>query len=196
MLFKKTLKVASATALWMVALLGATSAMAQTPLPTFSAETLMGVGPMYNVESEADLSATVKANDRAAYYLQQAGSAADDVVYIRVAATGVLRLTQAPTVTLGTVAGNDPVGTPANFTSGSTVGEGVPVAGAGAGYRYPVTAVVADRVVQSIQVTIGDNVDLVDLKVTGIGNGGITVAVYADQADAHFGEGTPYGVGR
>jgi hypothetical protein len=31
-----------------------------------------------------------------------------------------------------------------------------------------------------------------DVEVTGMGNAGVTVAVYDEQVDAHFGEGTPY----
>ncbi len=190
MLFKKTLKVASATALWMVALLGATSAMAQDELPIYSAETLTGAGPTYAINSATGggMDTTVKMNDRAAYYLGEA--TAEDPAYIRVAATGVLRLETMPTVEIVTqVTGVDPVETPA--------GTGTAVAGTGAGYRYTVndSTNVPDAPVIAIKVTIDadDNAD--DAKVTGVGTGGVMVAVYDDQADAHFGEGTPYGSG-
>ena len=189
MLFKKTLKVASATALWMVALLGANSAMAQVVLPTYSAESLEGTGPVYALESAADdLSATVPMNDRVAYYLREASE--DDPAFIRVGATGVLRFTGAPTVS---IAFNNAAGDPQTPVSAGTA---VPVAGEGAGYRYMRDGTnTIDGTVTGIVVTLPDNDTGADANVAGPGVGGVMVAVYDEQADAHFGEGTPYGSG-
>ena len=112
MLFKKTLKVVSATALWMVALLGATSAMAQdVVLPTFSAEALPAAamtadGPGVNAPDADGMPATVPINSRAAFYLAESVKAAAPL-HLRVSSTGVLALARAPTVQIGTQAPTD-----------------------------------------------------------------------------------------
>ena len=203
MLFKKTLKVASATALWMVALLGVNSAMAQDELPTYSAETLIGAGPAYTIEFDqvaaapsqdppvlaSMLQATVKAGDRAAYYIAQATT--EERVHIRVSGTGVLGLPHAPAVAIGVADTNTPANTVYDQGTVTGAADAVPVAGLrGAGYRYTVFGLTG-RTVRNIRVTIPDNTAN-DATVSGVGTGGVMVSVYADQADAHFGEGTPY----
>ena len=189
MLFKKTLKVASATALWMVALLGVNSAMAQDAvLPTFSAEALPAAamtadGPGVNAPDAFGMPTTVPINSRAAFYLAE--STADMApLHLRVAATGVLALARAPTVQIGTQAQD---ATTPTFTS-SGVGIGEPVAD-GLGYRYTLGGI---NNAVSVQVTVAqaDNAD--DAMVTGVGTGGVMAQIYASRADAHFGEGTPY----
>ena len=196
MLFKKTLKVASATALWMVALLGVNSAMAQDlEDSTYSAETLDGAGPTYAIQipDAAELDAEVPVDGRAAYFIGEA--TAEEQLFIRVAANGVLRFAGPPAVAIVTKTGSD------DPEAQQALGDAVrdPIAGAqNAGWRYaigPVTLDANERVV-GIRVTItgaggvapdGD----ADASVTGIGDGGVTIAVYNEQADAHFGEGTP-----
>ena len=208
MLFKKTLKVALATALWMVALLGANSAMAQD-LPTYSAETLTGNGPAYDLEfnhvgdDEADppipdpeLTTTIDINSRAAYYLGlvTAGTA-DTYVHIRVSTTGVLGLSGAPKVELGSVSARGALETAAVHAAKTTNWvevENPDAVALGAGYRYAVMAAGADLEFRGIRVGVLDDAADPDMSVTGVGNGGVMVSVYADQADAHFGEGAPY----
>ena len=88
MLFKKTLKVASATALWMVALLGATSAMAQATLPTFSAEALTreAGATAFGVNSgTGGFTANLVVNERLQYYMSTEGRN----VYARVSPSGM-----------------------------------------------------------------------------------------------------------
>ena len=101
MLFKKTLKVASATALWMVALLGATSAMAQATLPTFSAEALTrdaGV-TAFGVNRAAGFTANMVVNERLQYYLGTTGRN----VYARVSPSGMaFAPTKTPTLQIDT----------------------------------------------------------------------------------------------
>lgn len=209
MLFKKTLKVASATALWMVALLGANSAMAQTAdLTTYSAETLTGDGPTYGIANAAgtgsdaaQLVAEIPLNARAAYHIGEADTAAD-AVFIRVTATGVMRFVGGatpviPAVQIGMYTDDDDnPATPAVWTpnAGVTVATGVAVAAPASGYRYQVTSTAA--VTRNlIRVTVGDatkTAAAVEAQVTGMGNGGVAATVYAKQADAHFGEGTSY----
>ena len=188
MLFKKTLKVASAAALWMVALGGANSAMAQeVVLDTFSAEALpaaasmTAAGPGVNGPDADGMSADVAINSRAAFYLAE--SSADSPLHLRVAATGVLALARAPEVEIGTQA---PGATEPTFTD-TGVGNDEPVAD-GLGYRYTLTNI--DNAVM-VRVTVEQDSDD-DAMVTGIGTGGVSVAIYASRADAHFGEGTPY----
>jgi hypothetical protein len=188
MLFKKTLKVASATALWMVALLGATSAMAQeVVLPTFSAEALPAAamtadGPGVNAPDATGMpAADIPINSRAAFYLAESSSA--EPVYLRVVSAGVLALARAPGVEIGTQAEGE--ASPSFADTG--VGTADPVA-EGLGYRYTL-ANIDDAV--SVRVTVEQN-SADDAMVTGIGTGGIMASVYASRADAHFGEGTPY----
>ena len=188
MLFKKTLKVASATALWMVALLGATSAMAQeVVLPTFSAEALPAAamtadGPGVNAPDATGMpAADIPINSRAAFYLAESSSA--EPVYLRVVSAGVLALARAPGVEIGTQAEGE--ASPSFADTG--VGTAEPVAD-GLGYRYTL-ANIDDAV--SVRVTVEQN-SADDAMVTGIGTGGIMASVYASRADAHFGEGTAY----
>ena len=208
MLFKQTLRVASATALWMVALLGANSAMAQTAdLTTYSAETLTGDGPTYGIANAggtgadaAVLAAEVPLNARAAYYIGEADAAAD-AVFIRVTGTGVMRFMAGvvPAVSIGTYTDADSNATTPDAwtpTGGVTVADGVAVAAPTSGYRYQVTVTGGTSVARNlIRVTVGDVTKtdaLVEANVAGMGIGGVAVSVYADQANAHFGDGTPY----
>ena len=203
MLFKKTLKVASATALWMVALLGANSAMAQT-LPTFSAETLTEAVAPFGIEIDHDgtagdpgvfttVMATVPVNERAAYYLEQA-AAGDAGVHIRVVATGVLRFRAAPTVSIGSsaTAADDATYTDGTITAPADARAVGGLAAGGTGYRYAVTGALTGRVVKSIRVAIVDDGAGDDANVLGMGKGGIMISVYDEQDDAHFGTGEPY----
>ena len=124
MLFKKTLKVASATALWMVALLGATSAMAQGATieadapPIYSAEMLAASATgMYPVMGDG-LETDVAGSSRVIYYLTDDEEETD--VFLRIAPTGVLRFTGGPTVTPRTQA--PPVnGTPSPVENGTPI---------------------------------------------------------------------------
>ena len=204
MLFKKTLKVASATALWMVALLGANSAMAQlADLTTYSAETLKGAAPPYAIANAAGnvLDAEIPVDPRTGYYIGQATTTAGPV-HVRVSATGVLRFAAStvPKVEIGSYTDRDenPV-TPDVFTPNDavTVGNGVAVAPPASGWRFPVTVSAENTPLAGnvIRVTLGDpnNSEVgMDASVTGMGTGGVAVSVYAMQADAHFGEGTAY----
>ena len=190
MLFKKALKVASATALWMVALPGANLAMAQMMLPTYSAETLQGVASPYAIELPAAgiPAATVPVNEAAQFALQEASDS--NTVWIRVAATGVLRLpATAPAVTIASTPATPP-GSPPAF-AGTGVGPAEATTGANA-YIYPVTtrggAVNTDPIT-AIRATLaavsGTAPD--DAMVTGMGVGGFTVSVHADKEKANFG---------
>lgn len=200
MLFKNALKVASATALWMVALVGANSAMAQTPPPTFSAETLMGAGPAYAIEVEGTntLSAPLNVNAATQFELQEAATG-DGAVWIRVAASGVLRLATQPSVQIGTVPVGSPAGTAATLQG--ALADGEPTT-AGSAYIYPVTARPGGDTVTPVNITavIPDNTDATasggaDLLVTGIGAGSVQVSVYGNKRDANFGSGTPFQTG-
>ena len=186
MLFKNTVKAASAAALWMVALLGANSAMAQ--LPTYSAETLTGGGPTYPIELPTPLpSAAVDVNEDAQFALQNAAAAPNDV-WIRVSATGVLRLpmvaTSAPTVQIGSKA--TPTATPT--FSGTGVGTAEATT-SGSAFIYQVTGREGTDPISSIQAALqavgGTAPD--DASVTGMGAGGFTVSVHKTKEDANFG---------
>ena len=190
MLFKNALKVASATALWMVALLGANSAMAQTMLPTYSAETLTGAASPYAIElpTTGIPAATVPVNEEAQFALQEAS--ATDVVWIRVAATGVLRLpAAAPTVTIGSRAATPP-GSPILFAS-TGLGTAEATTGGNA-YIYPVNARGGQTTTDPIAairatLTASSGTAPDDAMVTGIGAGGFTVSVHTSKENANFG---------
>ena len=195
MLFKKTLKVASATALWMVALLGANSAMAQEET-IYSAETLDGSGPTYGVQVESDLTTDALLNSRAVYYINN--SSESDPVYIRVSGSGVLRFVGPPAVALVHQTGATVTARTALAAIGDADREEVDGA-PNSGWIYeidtPPTIPDTDRLV-AVRVTIAElgNTDAAtpDVRVTGLGEAGVTVAVYDKKVDAHFGEGTPY----
>ena len=122
MLFKKTLKVASATALWMVALVGASSAMAQTRRTgaLYSAEALVNTGsparPIAGIDNiagsdnaaivddPAELMARVSLSTRAPPTIWGWRAPTDDEdVFIRVSSTGVLAaLKRLRTLVIGT----------------------------------------------------------------------------------------------
>ena len=197
MLFKKTLKVASATALWMVALLGANSAMAQTPPPAFSAETLMGTGPAYAVEAAADLSASLAVNASAQFEIQNAGTVASgNAVWIRVSAGGVLRLTTQPSVQIGTLAAGATPGTAPTLQAALGDGEATTT---GSAYIFPVVGRPGSATDNTVNITavVGDNADTnvaggADLEVTGPGAATLEISVHGNKRDANFGSGTPF----
>ena len=178
MLFKKTLKVVSATALWMVALVGATSAMAQDEmLPTYSAEALTGAATatMYPVNGTG-LIATVPVNERVAYYL----SLSERDVHIRVDGGGILALGDAPTIALGTRASDVAATTAPTFGNEDTSG----ASGSGDSYRFELGAATPDVV--ALRVTLASTGSA---NVSGMGVGSVTVSAYDTQDDAQFGEG-------
>ena len=185
MLFKKTLKVASAAALWMVALLGANSAMAQDDPPTFSAETLAASATgMYAVASDM-IKTRVKLDGRTAYLLAEGRG-----VEIRVEGTGVLRLSAAPTVQLVTqtpAVGATPAG-PLTLDGSPATAVGALPAGNAWRHDFGTTAVANAVMVEVVAATAS---------VTGLGDGDIRVRTYSGtdndrQDDAHFGEGTAH----
>ena len=198
MLFKKTLKVACATALWMVPLLGANSAMAQpqSTLPMYSAEAITvnagnAARPRYGINNLADpgalLSGNVPLAPRAAYIIGLAG-ADDDQVYIRVAPTGVLQFEAAPELVIGTRA---PGATTVDYTGSalaSSPAAALSADGAGA-YIFTMGSGSAVANAAGIQVRITRQTGANDAAVRGVGNGGVMVSVYRDREDANFGEG-------
>ena len=180
MLFKKTLKAASAAALWMVALVGATSAMAidlDKPVgpgnapPTFSAEAL-GASPtgVYTVNHADDLAATTSFGTLAGV-LNRAGP-----VYIRVDVGGVLALRSTPAMTLGDGAASGEPRTnsaaPRNQTSVPTQQHLI----------YTVdtdpTAEASDTIMVNFEGAAG---------VTGLGTGTVRVRAYDSIRDAVHG---------
>ncbi len=194
MLFKKTLKVALATALWMVPLLGANSAMAQavSTLPMYSAETLRNTGtaarPKYGINNSPTtdvdpMRAVVALAPRARYRLVNAG-AGEDQVFIRVAATGVLRFERAPVVVIGHRA---PGTTTTDYTTNTALGTSAPSADGMGAYIYTVAAAQTNPF--DVRVEIGATSGDDDAAVSGPGNGGVMVSVYRGAEDANFGEG-------
>ncbi|MYD94534.1 MAG: hypothetical protein F4Y02_12765 [Chloroflexi bacterium] len=199
MLFKNALKVASATSLWMVALLGANSAMAQTMLPTYSAETLTNGGPTYNIELPATApSASVPVNEDAQFALQN-----PDGHWIRVSATGVLRLptavANAPTVTIGHRPTATPTATPTYTPSGGLTDAEATTSGSA--FIYPVgtarqgTATDSIVAIRATLQAVGDAA-AADASVTGKGPGGFTVSVHRSKEDANFGRNALVSGGR
>ena len=207
MLFKKTLRVALATALWMVALLGANSAMAQ--IRTYSAETLMGAGPAYPIEYGAAVSASAQLGPRARFHLNADN---DGTVqrFIRVARTGVLVFRGAPTAhalysyrpTVGTTA---TVATCMAAAGTSLDDTPTPVNGAmGSGWVYDVPATLPTTTAPDncetpvslvgVQVNIADQTadPAHEFSVLGLGSAGVQVSVYGDEEDAIFADGAPY----
>ena len=98
--FKESVKAASAAALWMVALLGANSAMAVTlgapqsattnPPIMFSAEALAAGTGVYTIDHATDLTGTTALGALAAVINRS------NDIYVRVDVGGVLRLSGAP----------------------------------------------------------------------------------------------------
>ena len=181
MLFKKTLKVVLATALWMVALVGANSAMAQEFMgPIFSAEALgasTSTTMARHAVASSEIDVTVAVGERVAYLLDQGRA-----VHFRAEGNGVLVLTAAPTIQLlEQDKAQDPVPEPALTGSATTMSDA-----AGDGWRQGYTSRQEDIV--QVRVTAAT------ASVLGMGPGGIMVTAYSGdsaQDDAHFGEGTP-----
>ena len=195
MLFKKTLKVASATALWMVALLGANSAMAQaTMLDTYAAEALTAdVGATsYAVDAGADLSTTMVANERVNYYLR----VADRTIYARVAPSGVMKFATGAEPALHLDTGETAANGTVTWTPGSALtGDNAGATASGGALRWdlPGSATLAGdtvrlRAVITQRGTEGD----AEAMVTAMGAAGVSITIYDKQEDAHFGEGATH----
>ena len=193
MLFKKTFKAASAATLWMVALLGVNSAMAQT-LDTYSAEALTAssaTATMYGVNSTTDLSATMTAGERVAYYMRVGGTRN---VYVRVSASG-----------MAFAEGNEPdlfidEGT-ANATTGviefavSSQEIGGRAAASGGGFRWAVSDQDDNDDADALRLRVvveADGADTPEALVSSVGQAGVSISVYDTEEDAHFAEGTPH----
>ena len=184
MLFKKTLKAAPAVALWMVALLGAHSAMAQVnlalpqtatnnPWATYSAEALGAAsGGVYTI-AHADVLTGTAALGALAGVINESND-----IYVRVDVGGVLRLTGAP-------------------SAGITVGTRTPVTD---NQTTPGTSgLTRDQhliyVIDSADGSTGTEVVSVNLTdvaaVAGIGDGTMRIRAYDDIRDAVRASGDP-----
>ncbi len=182
MLFKKTLKVASATALWMVALLGANSAMGldfddpqtatmNSPL-VFSAEALEAAATDlgYNVTA-AGLTGDTTLGTLAGLL------ARNSALYIRVDVHDVLALRDAPTLSTHLVASDGTLGAAVavdNETDAATD-------------QYLLYVVGPDGAFAGNTVLSMDFQD--DLVVTGMGNGTVSMRAYDTIAGGLRGEG-------
>ena len=193
MLFKKALKVASATALWMVALLGANSAMAQTMLPTYSAEALTreASATAFGVNSGADgFTAPLVVNERVKYRL---GRATTTATYIRLAPSGMaFAAGKLPTLRVDTLAPAVPGGAPPTWDETASAIDGV--LASGGARRYMIPGDPAREAAASVRITAlitGDtDATVPEAMVTAMGTAGVTLSVHEEEEDAHFGEGT------
>ena len=171
MLVRKILKVASATMLWALPLLGVSSAMAQT-VPTFSAEALgantgTAARPTYAVSSSA--SGGLELGD----FHTDARLAA---FYVRVTAGGVLRFAAAPP-TVEMVTGPAP-GTRTAGTASTNVAPTDP---------YRVFSIDGTSTLSGATLPVATsrvNVAVTDVAVTGIGMGTLTISIHKTEADA------------
>ena len=170
MLFKKTLKVASATALWMVALLGATSAMAQM---TYSAEALTGADDddSFAVNHADGFTARFDLTPRLAFQMRS------NPVYFRVAAEGVLAFTTGNEPTLGylTAAAGDEI----DETMGNPQNVALEASADGMALVGTLASVSDDPASIQMVLSIAGNTANADATVTGIGAGGVSLAVYS-----------------
>ena len=188
MLFKKTLKVASATALWMVALLGATSAMAQA----YSAEALTGaeddVSFAVNTATADGFRTTFDLGARLAYQMRT------DTVHVRVAAEGVLAFASGNGPSLGYWALDTEDAADAmideEMDALADISDGA-MSADGDAWVFTTTAITNARSVR-LAVTIPTRPNDPDAMVKGIGSGGVSLAVYgtADREGAEFGDDT------
>lgn len=210
MLFKKTLKVALATALWMVALLGANSAMAQ--IRTYSAETLMGAGPNYPIEYGAALTADARLGPRALYYLSNAAPRGQpaDPAFVRVSRSGTLVFTGQPTaaplyqvdvtvpcLVAGTAwdANVEAVAGPRNTGWVFPVTAALPAPSVGDALPENCEGTATTATLVGVRATIAHNTATEDgheFQVTGMGAAGISVGVYDEKVGAHFADVAPY----
>ncbi len=189
MLFKKTLKVASATALWMVALLGTNSAMAQTMLPTYSAEALVeGAGAMgFGINSAANLTAALAVTDPGVQFdLAQTGDGTN--LYLRVSPTGMSFATGAlPSIQVDTKA----MATDTAWTAGTPVTGATATMTPGGALLYTIAGEAgrlnagAIRFLATITQRDADGDD--EAEVSAVGTAGLTMALYKDQRDGYLG---------
>ena len=170
MLFKKTLKVASATALWMVALLGANSAMAQD---TYSLETFGALTPPATMHTVAGaFEGKVVVDEFLRYDL--ANVSGDTSVFVRVTPVG-MAFGAAPRVHFDAVDTQTPPEAVPD-TSNRTM-----ELGASGGYRYELDT--ATPRVTHIRVS------MTNAMVSGATAGMVQVSVYSTERNAHFGQG-------
>ena len=194
MLFKTTLKVASATALWMVALLGANSAMAQAMIPTYSAEALIedAGATMFGVNSPTNLTAALPvANPGVQFDLSQTG--AENNLYLRVAPVGMGFVEgRLPSIVVQTKAApTEATPMPAFVDSGSAVLGTAATMAPGGAMLYTIEGV-ADRLnAAQIQflatITAATGADEDEATVSGVGTAGVTMTLYDDERDGYLG---------
>lgn len=180
MLFKNAMKAASAAALWMVALLGANSAMAQTTLsftdattgmtPVFSAEILAGTGSAYPVTVSGGLEIGGAAFGTLTSVINKSNA-----VYIRLDAGGVLKLVAAAAPGLGVGAAGSETAVEAADVSLDAKGN----------YVIYTIDMDADRTGAHVAaVTFGAG----SIQVTGVGTGTVRLRAYDDIRDAIDGD--------
>ena len=203
MLFKKTVKAASAAALWMVALMGANSAMAQM-LDTYSAETLTAAAGTkdFPVESAADMTAHL-AIAKAGVRFDLSEATDTEQLFLRVAPSGMKFAAGAnPTIVLQTAADAAAVTAGTWTTAAGAVaaagedanGDALTFAIGQSGGTAVVRTAHAVRFLATITARTGDGAGSEAL-VSSPGTAGITLALYEKERDAYLGEGTPLATG-
>jgi hypothetical protein len=173
----------------MVALVGANSAMAQTMLPTYSAEALSGAAgtTMFGVSTDAALTATMVADATNQFLLSSEGA---NTIYVRASAAGMAFIEgDEPVLTLQQGAVDATTGAVTWTAAAGTLGARRDANGSA--YRWSISndddRASAAMLRFVVTVATDNNDATAEVNVSAMGTGAVAISVHSSEQGAHFG---------